>query len=45
MKILFLRIKKSLGFRMTYGEIAIIAGDGPCLRCVGKSVNGPDRHQ
>jgi alkylated DNA nucleotide flippase Atl1 len=39
MKRIFLWIKKSLGFRMTYGELAEIVGDGPCRRCVGRSVN------
>lgn len=33
-------LKKWLGFRMTYGELSEIAGEGPCLRCVGRSVEG-----
>lgn len=36
---LFLWIKRGLGFRMLYGEIAVINGPGPCQRCVGRSVN------
>lgn len=39
---LFLRVKRALGFRMLFGEIAVIAGPGPCQRCVGASVNGPN---
>lgn len=41
MKRIYLWIKKTLGFRMMYGELAEIAGKGPCLRCVGQAVSGP----
>jgi alkylated DNA nucleotide flippase Atl1 len=37
---LFLWLKSLLGFSMTYGETAIIAGPGPCQRCVGRAVEG-----
>lgn len=37
---IYLTIKKLLGFTMTYGELAAIAGEGPCKRCVGMAVVG-----
>lgn len=39
---LFLRAKRALGFRMLFGEQAVIAGPGPCQRCVGAAVHGPN---
>ena len=41
MKRILLIVKRFLGFRMLYGEIAEINGAGPCQRCVGRSVSGP----
>jgi hypothetical protein len=34
--------KEEKKMSMTYGEIAERAGEGPCLRCVGKAVVGAD---
>lgn len=36
----YLLAKKLIGCRLTYGELALIAGEGPCLRCVGHAVTG-----
>lgn len=38
---LALRLKRALGFRMMFGEIAAINGKGPCLRCVGRALEPP----
>lgn len=38
MKRIFLMIKRVLRFHMTYEEVAEIAGDGPCRRCVGRAL-------
>jgi hypothetical protein len=40
MKRILLIIKRAFGYPMTYGELAEIAGDGPCKRCVGHQVVG-----
>ena len=35
---LLIRLKKLFGIRLCYGEIAELAGKGPCKRCVGRAL-------